>query len=412
MTDNKQNIAIVDKRPFFEKALCFGVQHGIIDTAKCQAIISDGAKGTVQVAEHFGTSHLYTDLENARKRIVNLVSLYLEDSCGDDLEKAACSLRDNSFLFHSRSGNDMLKKLHAMPESTVYGDIKGHALKDFQDERTLAKPFSLAAYRKERKHRQETAAIMTAALWFADHMGIARSSLDFIAVETVIRSALLMRFGGEKQCANRGQFARLVDAVRTKVLADGKMRIPKAVLDDIPDDYREITDGIRREMEKHDAPLLLDAGMALDGVLNIFESRYFICETGLEDVDSFDQFVSKAWHDATGGKEDPYSRLTLFMCLATGAKPKTTVSDAEARAMVRQVRKNGFDSAAVSTFIEQSAPFEIKHNLLSLWEEEFLPEATEKLLDESDTRYVRALQFLDANCNINTKAKNPKKAKK
>ena len=80
--------------------------------------------------------------------------------------------------------------------------------------------------------------------------------------------------------------------------------------------------------------------------------------------------------------------------------------------MVRQVRKNGFDSAAVSTFIEQSAPFEIKHNLLSLWEEEFLPEATERLLDESDTRYVRALQFLDENCSVDTKAKKPKKAKK
>ncbi|MFD2273300.1 hypothetical protein ACFS07_25590 [Undibacterium arcticum] len=85
--------------------------HGIIDPAKCHAIISDGAKGTVQVADHFGTSHLYADLENARKRIVSLVSLYLEDSYGNDLEQAARSLQDNTLLFHSRSGNDMLKKI-------------------------------------------------------------------------------------------------------------------------------------------------------------------------------------------------------------------------------------------------------------------------------------------------------------
>ena len=131
MTEHKQHIAIVDKRPYFEKALGFGVQHGIIDPIKRHAIVTDGAKGTVQVAEHFGTSHLYEDLDNARKRIVNLVSLYLEDHYGSDLESAARSLQENSFLFHSRSGNEMLKKLHAMPESTVYGDAIGQSLKDF-----------------------------------------------------------------------------------------------------------------------------------------------------------------------------------------------------------------------------------------------------------------------------------------
>ena len=54
---------------------------------------------------------------------------------------------------------------------------------------------------------------------------------------------------------------------------------------------------------------------------------------------------------------------------------------------------------------EQSAPFEVKQNLLSLWDEEFLPEAMERLLDDSDTTLVRALQFLDENCNVSTKAK-------
>ncbi|HCN87933.1 MAG TPA: hypothetical protein DIT28_01975, partial [Oxalobacteraceae bacterium] len=329
-----QRIAVVDKRPFFEKALCFGVQHDIVNAAKCQAIIADGAKGTLQVADHFGTSHLYSDLENARTRIVNLVSLYLEDSCGADLEKAACSLRENTFLFHSRSGNDMLKKLHAMPESTVYGDMKGQSLKDFQNERTLTNPFSLAAYRKELKRRQGNAAIIAAALWLADDMGIARSSLEFVSAEAVIRTAILVRFGGNEQGASRSQFAKLVEAVRSTVLASGKMRIPKTVLDDVPDEHREIVDRIRREMEKQDAPSMLNPAMALDVLMNIFESRYFMRETGLEDLDSFDAFVSKEWHQATGGKEDPYSRLTLFMCLAAGVKPKTTVSDVEARAMV------------------------------------------------------------------------------
>ena len=221
-----------------------------------------------------------------------------------------------------------------------------------------------------------------------------------------------MRFAGEGQGASRSEFARLVETVRTRIQAAGKMRIAKSVLDDVPEQHRTIAESVRREMEKHDAPLLLDGGMQLDVLLNLFESRYYMRETGLEDIDSFDAFVSKAWHDATGGKEDPYSRLTLFMCLATGAKPKTTVTEVEARAMVRRGRKDGFDSAAGAAFIEQEAPFELKHNLLALWEEEFLPEASERLLDDTDTAYVRALRFLSENCNVSAKAKSVRKTAK
>ncbi|MES2537597.1 MAG: hypothetical protein V4632_17190 [Pseudomonadota bacterium] len=405
MTDDIRNVALVDKRPYFEKALSFGVANRIIDTARCNAIITDGAKGTVQVADHFGSSHLHADLDNARKRIVNLVSLYLEENSGGSLEHAAVSLRDNSFLSHSRGGNEMLKNLHAMPDSTVFGDVKGQALKDFQNERTLSKPYSLTAYRKERQKRQQIAANIKAALWFADDMGTARSSLDFIAAETVIRTAILMRLGDVEECPNRGQFAKLVDTIRTRALAAGKLRIPKAILAEVPEQYREVADTIRREIEKHDAPQLLDAGIGLDVLLNMFESRYFVRESGMEDVDQFDAYVSKEWHKVTKGKEDPYSRLTIFLCLASGVKPKPAISDTEAKSMVRRLREHGFDSDAVSAFVNACAPFEIREDLLSLWEDEFLPDAQERVLDEDDTKYVRAMQFLDENCNIKAKEK-------
>lgn len=153
MSDQLRKLQVIDKRPFFEKALSHGVKHHILDQAKCRIIIADGAKGTVQVAAFFGTSQLHTDLENARLRVVNLGNLYLENSFDGDLQKAAESLCDNAFLSHSRGGNEMLKVLHAMPDSTVFADTKGQGQKEFQDERTLAKPFSLAAYRKERKAR-------------------------------------------------------------------------------------------------------------------------------------------------------------------------------------------------------------------------------------------------------------------
>lgn len=407
--DNSRNVATIDKRPFFEKALSFGVQNRILDGAICDAIVSDGAKGSIQVADHFGTSHLYADLENARKRIVHLVSLYLEDSHGADLEKAAHSLRDNSFLFHSRNGNDLLKKLHAMPESTIYGDGAGQSLKDFQDERTLTKPFSLSAYRKELLRRQNIATTNATALWFADRMEVTRASLDFIALESVIRTAILVRLSGAEKCPNRSEFAQLIETLRSKPRARGKLQTPKSILDDVPDAYRGIADDIRRDIEKHDIPLMSNGANALDALLNTFESSYFVRESDLDDVDNFDALVSKQWHKVTQGKTDPYSRLTLFMCLASGAKPKTAVTEIEARAMLRKVRKDGFDGAAVTAFIKQSAPFEIKENLLSLWEEEFYPDAQERLLDDSDTKCIRALRFLKENCNIKEKSAEKKK---
>lgn len=409
MANDKRTVATIDKRPFFERALCFGVKHGLIDDARTRTIITDGAKGTVQVADHFGTSHLHADLDNARKRIVHLISLYLEDVSGGDLTRAAESLRDNGFLLHSRSGNEMLKKLHALPESTVIGDSKGQTLKEFQSERTLAKSFSLTAFKKERRRRQDNAAVIATAFWFADQMKVARSSLEFVSAETVIRTAILLRLDKGTSCPSRSEFARLVDTIRAKAQVRGTLAIPKSLLKDIPDIYQSIANDIRREMEKHDVPLLLNAEVDLGVLFNTFESRYFLRDSGLEDVDRFDAFVSKEWHKVTKGKEDPYSRMTIFMCLATGIKPKPAISETEAKSMVRRVRKEGFDSDAVATFIRDAAPFELKENLLSWWQEEFLPEAKEMLSDESDTKYDRGVRFLKEHCMVNVKGKSGEK---
>lgn len=403
MAENIRSVATVDKRPLFEKALCFGVQTALIDPIKLQLIISDGAKGSLQVADYFGTSHLFTDLENARKRIVNLISLYLADQCGDNLERAAQSLRDNSFLSHSRGGNDLLKKLHAMPDSTVFGDIKGQPLKEFQDERTLTKPLSPDAYRKELRHRQDCVAVLAAARWFANDLGIAASDLGFVAAESVIRTALLMRLLGSDACPNRDEFAQAIAKLKVKAIASGKVKIPAALLADIPAEHRAITDTVKREIERHDAPLILDADMPVDAMLNAFAARYFFHESGLEDIDQFSTFVSDEWSKLTKGKDDPFSRLTLFLCLAAGIKPKTSLTDAEARAMIRRVREHGFDDAVVPALITASAPFEIKDDLLAMWTNEFFPEAQDHLLDDSDTKSLRALQFLRDNCNIQAK---------
>lgn len=85
MSINKQTISVYDERTFFEKVLCFGVNpQKTIDQFKINKILCDGAKGIVEIAH--GTSYLRIDLENARKRIVNFVTLYLEEISSGDLD--------------------------------------------------------------------------------------------------------------------------------------------------------------------------------------------------------------------------------------------------------------------------------------------------------------------------------------
>ena len=55
-------IATVDGRPFFEKALRFGVKQSILSPSRLDSILADGPKGIVQIANHFGTAHLRTCL--------------------------------------------------------------------------------------------------------------------------------------------------------------------------------------------------------------------------------------------------------------------------------------------------------------------------------------------------------------
>lgn len=408
----RSKLATVDKRPYFEKALTYGVHHAQITARTCDAITADGARGSVQVADYFGTSHLFGALDNARKRMVHLISLYLENLYGDDLTQAAQSLQDNSLLSHSRGGNDLLKKLHAMPESAVFdGGMQAQSLKEFQDERTLVRPLTLSAYRKELLRRERNAASQAAARWYAQAMRVPLENLDAVAADVVIRTALLCRLGGVEGCPDRQEFAALLLALRSKAgvtsdraLASRKLKFPRVLLDQIPQGMQVICDEVRQEIERHDAPLLLDPDQPLDAILHQLEARYFLRETGMEDIDAFDAFVSEAWLQLTKGKEDPYSRQTLLLCLAADVKPKSTLSVTEARSLIRQVRQRGFNETVVPELIRSAAPFSIRDDLLSMWEEEFFPEAQLRLLDPADDKALFAMQFLSENCNIKEKS--------
>ncbi len=114
-------LATVDDRPYFDKVLRFGVENAVISGERFRQILADGAKGIVQIANFFGTAHLRTDLEIARERMVNLLSLYLEDVSDGDLLAAALSLKEKSLLSHSKGGSDMLRRLSALPQYPTIG---------------------------------------------------------------------------------------------------------------------------------------------------------------------------------------------------------------------------------------------------------------------------------------------------
>ncbi|NBY28117.1 MAG: hypothetical protein EBQ71_14555 [Betaproteobacteria bacterium] len=91
-------VSLFDARPFFEKALAYGVQHSIISNDRIEAMGQEAPKGMVQIARYFGSEFLRPELEQARARLVNLVSLHLEHSSGGDLRLAAQALCEHSLL--------------------------------------------------------------------------------------------------------------------------------------------------------------------------------------------------------------------------------------------------------------------------------------------------------------------------
>ncbi|MDO9006760.1 MAG: hypothetical protein Q7U80_00940, partial [Thiobacillus sp.] len=192
MATGLTGLAAFDSRPFFDKALHHGVKQGIISSERLRAIEADFAKGIVQIANYFGTAYLRPELEQAVRRMVYLMSLYLEEVSAGDLAVAAASLRDKTLLSHSKGGSDMLKRLQAMPDSSLMiGNIVSpESQRAYLDDKTAAHPLTLAEYRAERAARQVSQDTIDFSLWLARKMGVARG--DYDDAEALIRSAMLV----------------------------------------------------------------------------------------------------------------------------------------------------------------------------------------------------------------------------
>ena len=413
-------ISLYDSRPFFEKALQYGVQHGLLDQAKLDAICNDAPKGMVQIARYLGNENLRPDIELAKSRIVNLVSLHLEHASNGDLHTAAQLLRDHSLLSRSKAGSDMLKALIVMPQNTHFAMSERS---EFDEEHIpLLAKWSLrplADYQTELATRSQVAQVVDAALWLADFYGLDDEELVEAGTdaEAVIRTSLLALTFKAKQLPDWTAFVRLIERLRSHVAQHGVM--PTLVLPtNLPIEYWLVLENVHASVVK-DLPKLWDANLPVRKLFlqtPAFIGRYFWQENPLGDIDSYEREVddkhaarmqqsSETWQTITQGHSDDATLLTIFLCVATDTKPTALLTESAAKTVVRKIRKAvldgqaGADSAKVSQFLEEHAPPAYQAAFGKLWQE-FLHDALPTLTSDFDYDMHDALSSLRFHCHV------------
>lgn len=394
-------VALFDDRPFFEKAVAYGVQHGVLDQAKLDAIQTDAPKGMVQIARYFGSEFLRPELEKAKDRIVNMVSLTLQIHSGGDLRKAAVHLREHSFMSRSKAASDMLKALIVMPQNTHFG-MNEHG--GFSDKHIpqLAKwsLCNLAEYQAELAKRQQVAHVIDAAIWMADELGLHADDLEEAGcdAEAVIRTALLAAATKHKEMPDWVVFQKIIATLRkpsaTKAI---NLAAPK----NLPAEFKAAVEQVRESVEA-DLTKILDSAITCQKLFNqtpAFVGRYFWVEDGLSEVDHFDRQTSAAWTKATGGHSDDSSLLTLFLCIATGSTGKTLLTEKTAATLIRKIRKSGLKTELATEFIQANAPAEHQDDYIDMWES-FIDDALVTLESDHDYKLHDALSLLRRECNV------------
>lgn len=411
-------VSLFDARPFFEKALVYGIENGILDQAKLDAIANDAPKGMVQIARYFGSEFLRPELEKAKDRIVNLVSLYLESTTGGDLHKAAESLRDHSFLSRSKGGSDMLKALIAMPQNSHFGMNENAGFTD--DHIPLLAKWTLRSlpdYQAELAKRRQVALVIDAAIWLADQLGLDVADLEEAGkdAEAVIRTALLVLECKRTEMPDWVAFEKLISGLRKKYGAPATRSKPKtpnsgevnsphfsiALPIGLPQQFQDVVGKVRQSVLA-DIPKILDSALPVRKLFDqtpAFMGRYFWLEDALSEVDHYDRAVSETWSKATGGHQDEGSLMTLFLCLAAQATPKTVLTAAGAATLLRKIRKTGLQPALASDFIRWHAPEQHQEAYVRMWSE-FIEDAQPTLLSDFDYAVNDALALLRRECNV------------
>jgi hypothetical protein len=393
-------VSLYDARPFFEKALVYGVHNNIIDAAKLEAIAADAPKGMVQIARYFGNENLRPELEAAKDRMVNLVSLYLQSSCSGDLRQAAQQLQDHSFLSRSKGGSDMLKALIGMPTSTHFGMGEHVGFTD-KDIPLLAKWAlrSLADYQTELAKRGKVGLVIDAALWLADTLGMDPEVLEEAGkdAEAVIRTALLSLACKRNKMPDWAGFDKIVLALRKKDASSITIALPAK----LPTQFKDVVNQLRLSVVA-DLPKICDATLPTRKLFDqtpAFMGRYFWIEDALAEVEHYERTISSEWSKATSGHTDDSSLLTVLLCIAAQLGAKTMLTTKAAATLVRKVRKSGWQPQLAVQFIQTYAPEQDQNDYLRLWAD-FVADAQPILQSEFDYALKDAQALLARNCNV------------
>ncbi|MDB5967364.1 MAG: hypothetical protein JWQ72_3864 [Polaromonas sp.] len=397
------SVSLYDSRPFFEKALQYGVHNGILDTVRIEAMGVEAPKGMVQIARYFGNENLRPDLEKARDRLVNLVGMNLELASGGDLRLAAESLRDHSLLSRSKASSDMLRTLIAMPQNSHFGMNEHSGFTDAQIP-LLAKWSlrTLADYHAEWARRCQVVQVVDAAVWLAARLGTDVEALEEAGkdADAVIRTALLMHAAGADRMPDWLDFERVVTGLRKK---HGKAPRPLALAapPGLPAPLAPAVEAARQSVLA-DLPKILDASLPVRQLFDrspAFIGRYFWRDDGLHEVDDHDRRASVEWDKATGGNLDDGSLLTLLLCVAAGSAPKTMLTEKSATALVRKIRKSGWLPAESHQYLAELAPAQYQAAYATLWSD-FVEEAQQILLSDAVGSQADALALLRRECHV------------
>ena len=402
-SDSNAGVSLYDARPFFEKALQYGIQNHIIDSQKLDAICKDAPKGMVQIARYFGTEFLRPDLEKAKDRMVNLVSLYLAHTHDGDVHEAALSLRDHTFLSRSKGGSDLLKAMIAMPQNSHFGMNERSGFTDDHVPQ-LAKwsLCSLADYQAELAKRQQVALVIDAAIWFANELGLDADDLEKAGkdAEAVIRTALLVMACRGTRLPDWAAFDKMIAGFRSK-FAGKPSEFKITSTKKLPEEFHELVAVVQQSIMR-DAVKILDAKLLARKLFDqtpAFMGRYFWLDDGLSEVDHHDRSVSIDWAKTTAGHTDDGSLLTLFFCLAAHAAPKTILSEKSATTLIRKIQKAGFKPEAATDYIWRHAPAQYQSDYAQLWSN-FTEEAQGLLKSDAVGATDDALALLRRECNI------------
>ena len=414
LTQNTHSVSAYDNAPFFEKALKYAVHNNVIDQARVAEIINDAATGSLQIAEYFDEStHLRRNLEISMKRMVSLVSLYLEDATEGELDKAAQLLKDKPFRALSRGGSQMLKALYNMPEEEHFGSSRLESEREFL-KKYLSKELPVAKYRQTFKDCERYRSNINLATLLVKKLGATISELNEMhaSAEHVIRTSLLsLAYGAKKVVANKAKFPdevalfEIFTSIRKEWALLGDVTYSSKFIDDVPAEFQAYIKATLQSIQNEDVPKIVNQSISLEIVLNDLKhsNKYFYLQNQLNDVGRFDKALAADWFALTSGNDagendEDSLLLTLFLCAAAGVDRKTTLKVYEAKKAVLNIREKGLLQHEVLNLIK-TAPHDETDQLMSLWDD-FVDEASPYLLDSSDENLHEVMVYLTERCNI------------